>query len=195
MSEIAGLQYYLFVLIAFLLGSIFYNLKQRSTMKRREESEMALVKGAYFNPITELPNKQNVDIMVNEQIHRVHRRAQKFLMVIVRIKNYNEVNLRSKKTGDEFISEAASRVVDCVRDEDFAAHISDNNFLILFNEYLEEDNYEIVFKRLKEAFKDRYQVDEKRTLEYVISIGHSQYPDNGTDGETLITEAVHQALR
>ena len=31
MAEIPGLQYYLFVLIALLLGSIYYNLKQKNT--------------------------------------------------------------------------------------------------------------------------------------------------------------------
>lgn len=194
MGEIEGLQYYLFFLIALLLGSVFYNLKQKFAMKQRDESEMALVKEAYFNPLSELPNRQNVDIMINEQIHRVHRRAQTFLIAVIRIKNYNDVNLRSKATGQEFISEAGSRVVDAVRDEDFVAHISDNTFLVLFNEYLEEDNYEIVFKRIRDIFKDKYQVDEKKILEYEVRIGHSQYPDNGTDSATLITQATNQAL-
>ncbi len=195
MTEIVGLQYYLLVLIALFLGSIFYNLKQRNAIKRREENETALVKEAYFHPISELPNRRNVDIMINEQIHRVHRHAQAFLVAVVRIKNYNEINLRSKKIGDEFISEAGTRVLDAVRNEDFVAHISDNTFLVLFNEYLEEDNYDIIFKRLKGIFKDIYKVDEKKILGYEISIGYSQYPENGTDGETLITEAIHKALK
>ncbi len=195
MAEIPGLQYYLFALVALLLGSILYNLKQKLAMKKREDSETALVKEAYFHPISELPNRKNIDIMINEQIHRVHRRAQSFLIVIVRIKNYNDINVRSKSEGNEFISEAASRIVDAVRDEDMAAHISDNTFAILFNEYLEEDNYEILFKRLKNVFKDEFQIAEKRSLMYEIGFGYSQYPENGTDGDTLINEAIHAALK
>ena len=82
MTEIPGLQYYLFVVVALLLGSILYNLKQKLAMKKREASETALVKEAYFHPISELPNRKNIDIMVTEQIHRVHRRAQSFLIVV-----------------------------------------------------------------------------------------------------------------
>jgi len=195
MAEISGLQYYLFALVALLLGSIFYNLKQKLALKKREESETALVKEAYFNPITELPNRKNLDIIIEEQIHRVHRRAQSFLIAVVRIKNYNDINLRSKTLGDEFITEAGSKLVDAVRDEDLVAHISESNFVLLFNEYLEEDNYDIVFNRVKTIFKDKYQVDERKTLEYEISIGSSVYPNDGTDAGTLITEAIHRALR
>ena len=195
MAEISELQYYLFALVALLLGSIFYNLKQKLALKKREDSETALVKEAYFNPITELPNRKNLDIVIEEQIHRVHRRAQSFLIAVVRIKNYNDINLRSKTLGDEFITEAGSKLVDAVRDEDLVAHISESNFVLLFNEYLEEDNYDIVFNRVKTIFKDKYQVDERKTLEYQISIGTSEYPNDGTDSATLITEATHRALR
>jgi len=195
MDEIAGLQYYLFALVVLLLGSVFYNLKQRFAMKKREDSEMALVKEAYFNPITELPNRQNIDIVIDEQIHRVHRRAQSFLIAVVRIKNYNEVNLRSKKQGDEFITEAGSRLVDVVRDEDLVAHVSESSFVLLFNEYLTADNYDIVFDRVRDIFKETYQVDDKRILKYEIGIGQAIYPNNGTDGATLITEATHESLR
>ena len=195
MAEIPGLQYYLFVVVALLLGSVLYNLKQKLALKKREESETALVKEAYFHPISELPNRKNIDIMITEQIHRVHRRAQSFLVVVIRIKNYSDVNIRSKSEGNEFISEAATRVIDAVRDEDMAAHISDNTFAILFNEYLEEDNYEILFKRLKNVFKDEFQITENKNLMYDIGFGYSQYPDNGTDGDTLINEAIREALR
>ncbi len=195
MAEIAGLQYYLFVIVALLLGSVIYNLKQRLAMKKREATETALVKEAYFHPISELPNKKNIDIMITEQIHRVHRRAQSFIIVIIRIKNYNDINMRSKSEGDEFISEAGTRVVDSVRDEDMVAHITDNTFAILFNEYLEEENYEILFKRLKNVFKDKFQITENKSLMYDIGFGYSQYPDNGTDGDTLVNEAIHQALK
>lgn len=194
MAEIAGLQYYLFFLVALLLGSVFYNLKQKLAMKKREDSETALVKEAYFNPISELPNRKNIDIVINEQIHRVHRRAQSFLVAVIRIKNYNDVNIRSKSEGDEFISEAGTRVVDSVRDEDLVAHISGNTFAVLFNEYLEEDNYEVIFKRLRNTFKDEFRVKADKSLKYQVSVGYSQYPDNGTDGDTLLTEAIHKAL-
>ena len=195
MTGFAGLEYYLFFLIAVLLVSVFFNLKQRYAIKMREENELELVKEAYFNPISELPNRKNIDIIINEQMNRVHRHADSFIIAVIRIKNYNDVNLRSKTLGDEFITEAGSRLVDSVRNEDVVAHISDNNFAILFNEYLKEDNYEIVFNRIKDSFKEEYRVDDKKTLHYIIGFGYSKYPDNGTDGETLINEAIHQALK
>ncbi len=194
MSELDGMQYYLFFLIAALLLSVFYNLKQRYALKAREESELKLVKEAYFHPISELPNKKNIDILINEQIHRVHRHAHSFIVAVVRIKNYNDVNLRSKDLSAEFITEAGSRLVDSIRNEDAVAHISDSNFAILFNEYLQEDNYNIVFERIKDSLKEKYQVDEEKSLEYTIGFGYSKYPDDGTDSDALLNEAVRRAI-
>lgn len=195
MAEIHGLQYYLFVLVALLLGSIFYILKQKVAIKKHDEQETALVKEAYFHPISELPNRKNIDIMITEQIHRIRRRAQTFLVVVIRIKNYNDINARSKSEGDEFISEAATRIVDSARDEDIVAHISNNTFAILFNEYFEEDDYEIFFKRLKNVFKDQFQITQNKHLMYDIGFGYSQYPDNGTNGDALLIDATNKALK
>jgi diguanylate cyclase (GGDEF)-like protein len=195
MAECGGLQYYLFFLIALLLGSVFYSLKLRQTLKIREESEISLVKEAYSHPVSGLPNRKNIDIMVSEQIHRVHRHAQSFLVTVIRVKNYNDISIRSKTVADEFISEAANRIVDTVRDEDMVAHVSDNTFIILFNEYLQESNYDIIFQRLNNAFEDKYQVEVNKSLEYEITLGHSQYPNNGTDSDILINEAIRQALK
>lgn len=195
MAELGVSQYLLFFLIGVILVSVFFNLKQRYAIKARDERETALVKGAYFHPISELPNRKNIDIIVGEQIHRVHRHATSFIIAVIRIKNYNEVDIRSKTIGNEFITEAGTRLVESVRNEDMVAHISDSNFAILFNEYLQEDNYDIVFNRIKEAFHDKYYIDEKKSFDYKIGFGYSRYPDDGTDSNTLITKAINNALK
>ena len=195
MAELGESQYFLFFLICVILISVFFNLKQRYAVKERDDKETALVKEAYFHPISELPNRKNIDIIIDEQIHRVHRHATSFIIAVIRVKNYNEVELRSKKIGDEFITEAGSRLVESVRNEDLVAHISDHNFAILFNEYLQEDNYNIVFSRIKDAFKEKYQLDENKSFDYTIGFGYSKYPDDGTDSYTLINKAVNKALK
>ena len=195
MLECGGLQYILFALIALFLVSIFFNLKQRQTIKQREENESALVKKAYFHPLTDLPNKQNLEIMINEQINRTKRHKKTFVVAVVKILNYHDVMLRSTAIGAEFITEAGARLVESVRTEDVVAHTTENGFVILYNEYLEEDNSKIIFDRITNVFKESFELNAKTILHFKISIGKSVYPTTATTSETLINAATREALK
>lgn len=189
------LQYYLYFLIALLLGSIFYNLKQRQIIQKRQENESTLIKKAYFNPLTELPNKQNIEIMMDEQIHRAKRHKKSFVVAAIKILNYRDVLLRSQAVGEEFIIEAASRISDSLREEDILAHITENGFVILCNEYLEEDNSSIIFERISNAFQESFELNAKTILHFKISIGKAVYPTTAITSETLINAATREALK
>jgi len=186
-------QYSLFVLIALLLISVYFNLKQRRAIKQSEKNESLLVKKAYFNPITELPNRSNIDIVISEQICRAARHKKSFLVAVIRVINYHDIKLRSKERAEELIVEVSDRILDSIRNEDTLSHITENGFLIVFNEYLEEENSDILFNRINNAFKEKFQHD-KGTLEIKIAIGKSKYPDNATQAKGLINEATRQAL-
>jgi len=175
MSECDALEYYIFGLIALLLGSVFYNLKQKQELKNTKERDAILIKRAYFNPLTDLPNRRNLDIMLEEQIHRAKRREKGFLLAVVKLINYHDINLRSSALAKEFIIEAG--------------------FVILFNEYLEEDNYQILFDRIQNAFVDYLEINSKTRLNFKIHIGQAEFLKDATSGEGLINEATRRALK
>ena len=195
MSECDALEYYIFGLIALLLGSVFYNLKQKQELKNTKERDAILIKRAYFNPLTDLPNRRNLDIMLEEQIHRAKRREKGFLLAVVKLINYHDINLRSSALAKEFIIEAGTRITDSVRDEDIVAHTTENGFVILFNEYLEEDNYQILFDRIQNAFVDYLEINSKTRLNFKIHIGQAEFLKDATSGEGLINEATRRALK
>ena len=195
MLESELLQYYLYASLPILVISLYFNVKLIKELKRRKESEAVLIKNAYFNPITELPNRDNIDIVLSEQIDRSFRHRQTFLLTVIKIKNYHDVNLHSKEIGDAFIREASERILDSIRTEDILAHTTDDGFVIIFNEYLDEDNYDIIIDRIKKAFEEKPHLDTKYNINFEISIGHSKYPDDGTDGNILIDRATQAALK
>lgn len=182
--------YSLFILVAMLLISIFFNIKQRRQIISQGESEISLVKRAYFDSVTELPNKENVKIVITEQIARTSRHQKSFLIVAIKVTNYNEVMLRSEQRAKELMIEASDRIFDLVRDEDTLARVSDNGFIVVFNEYLEAKDLRILYKRLKKAFM-RKQIDD---VEINISLGSSTYPTDSKEAKGLIDEATRNAL-
>jgi len=193
--DIIAMQYYLFILIIMLLVSVYYNLKQRKIINERDFGELDLIKKAYYNPITELPNLANIKMMIDEQMNRSLRHKRDFILAVVKIKNYHEVSLHSQEYARLFIIEAGNRIVDSLRDEDIVAHTTENGFVILFNEYLEEDNFYILLERLYDAFLPKTKINSNTSFGYDISIGTVTFSENYPTSESLINKATREALR
>jgi len=195
MVEGEWFQYITALLALLLLVSLYFNFKLLRTIKRHNQNDNALIKNAYFDPVTELPNRANIELVVDEQIDRALRHNQTFLVTIVKIINYHDVKIRSKELADEFMLEASNRLLSSIRDEDIAGHISDDGFIIVYNEYLDEVNYDIIVNRIKASFAEEPHMNTKYHIEYNISIGHTKYPNDGTDATLLIDRAIHNALK
>ena len=187
---------YITALLGFLLLiSLYFNFRMSRVIKRQRESENVLIKSAYFNPVTELPNRANIELVLGDQIDRALRHNQNFLVTVVKVINYHDVKVRSKELADEFMLEASNRLISSVRDEDIVGHITDDGFVIVFNEYLDEENYDIIVKRINAAFVEAPHINTKYHIEYKIEIGHTKYPNDGTDAALLIDRAIHNALK
>ncbi len=195
MIEGEWFQYITALLALLLLISLYFNFKLSRTIKRHNQNDNVLIKSAYFDPLTELPNRANIELVLGEQIDRALRHNQTFLVTIVKIINYHDVKIRSKELADEFITEASDRLISSIRDEDIVGHLSDDGFIIVFNEYLDEANYDIIVNRIKTAFAEEPHMNTKYHIEYNISIGHTKYPNDGTDATLLIDRAIHNALK
>ena len=174
MSEYISYEYCLVALGLLLFLSLYYNYKLKKRLKEREEGDAVLIKNAYFNEITQLPSKTNIEIIVNEQIDRVKRHEKSFLVATVELLNYDK----------ESVIEFSDLLLSTIRDEDMLAHIEDNLFLIVFNEYLEEKNFVILRRRL-----DTKLAQEKK---FAIAIGKSKYPDDSQTVSGLIDKAKKQ---
>lgn len=181
------------VAIVLLLASLYFNFHQSRTIKKYDENESILIKKAYYNPITELPNRSNIDIVINEQIARAHRHKKTFLLAVVKVMNFQDVKLRNEDRAREFIVEVGDRLVESIRDEDMLSHISENGFLIVFNEYLEDKNSDILFNRISNACKEPFS-DAKGSIKIEIKMGKSTYPGDSQDSDDLINEATRVAL-
>jgi len=175
MSESELYLYMLIGLVVISTGSIILNIVQRSNINNLRENSETLIKDAYFNPITFLPNEANFDILLKEQIDRALRHQKTFLFVYIKLKYYEN---------DEDIVNAANKLSGCIRNEDFLAQINIDEFVILFNEYLEKENYNIVLQRIITTFP-----------KYSIRLGKSTFPNDGEDKKYLLKSAKDEAQK
>jgi GGDEF domain-containing protein len=172
--EYFSCEFLLLALSVILFLSLFYNLRLKNTLQEREVGDALLIKNAYFNELTQLPNRNNVEIMINEQIDRSKRHEKQFLVATIELLNYDK----------DKIVEFSNLILDSIRNEDILAHIEDNLFLIVFNEYLEEKNFVVLRRRF-----DSKIAKEKK---FAIAIGKSKYPNDSETVSGLIDRAKKQ---
>ncbi len=187
MTGCEELQYYIYLLIALLMiGAYLYRLKRNEFIKFKKD-EADLINEAYFDKLTKLPNKHNIDITINDQIIRCGRHQKSFFTAIIKIDNLNEVVQSASK--EAVVVDAGDRLFESIRNEDVVGHISEDSFTVVFNEYLEDNNLDIILQRINNAFKKEFIVDNK-SQKIKISIGVAKFPQDATSKKELIKFAT-----
>ncbi|MEA1893143.1 MAG: GGDEF domain-containing protein [Campylobacterota bacterium] len=193
MTSFTLVEYFLFVSVVLLGLSIYLNIKQKRLLNQRKNSEAALIKEAYFDPVTDLPNRKNIELVLNEQIARSARHGKSFSIVSINIGNYRDIKINYKDKANDILVQIGDRLLESTRDEDILSHIEEDEFILVLNEYIEDDNLDILFRRINNALEEGI-VDEHGTLKMEAEIGKSKYPDDASDARGLIYKAKNQIL-
>lgn len=161
-----------YLLVVGLVFSVYMYILQRNKFKSLDSTEADLIKKAYFDPLTGLPNKENINIVLDDQILRCQRHDKSFYVAVVKIDNLN----------DAAIAESGSRLFNSIRNEDIVGYISKGVFVIIFNEYLEEANAYIIFDRVHKAFEEEFIIND-HSLNVSVKIEVNTYPEKSTVDE------------
>lgn len=159
-----------YLLSAGLIMSAFMYFRQRKQIMDARSIETDLVQKAYFDPLTSLPNKENVNIILDDYIYRCQRQQKTFFTAIVQIDN----------TSDEILVESGKRLFDSIRREDLVGHISKGVFIVIFNEYLEQSNVSIIVERIHKAFAKSFFTNHHGKVYVNMDISINSYPEKNT---------------
>ncbi len=173
----------LLIMVPILVLSYINQLKQTRAL---QESEDDLLDIAYFDPLTHLPNRNNIETVLVEQINRCQRHEKNFYLTAITIDDFATLqSTYNKRTMDRFIVELSDQLFNSIRNEDMVGHVADDSFIIIFNEYLDDRHLDLIFERIRTTLEAPYTIGTA-TLESSISIGVSNYPENATSSKELI---------
>ena len=188
MTGCEELQYYIYLLIALLIVAAYLYIQKRNEFIKFKKNESDLINEAYFDKLTKLPNKHNIDITINNQIIKCVRHQKSFFTSIIRIDNFHEVAQPALK--EEVLVETGDRLFDSVRNEDVVGYISEDDcFAIVFNEYLEDKNLEIILQRINNAFEKEFIIDNK-SQRIKILVGIAKFPQDATTAKEILKFAA-----
>ncbi len=168
---------------------------------QRKKTEQEITYYAFFDTLTELPNRRLFLEQLATAISAAERRKEKLCLMFIDLDHFKEVNDSfGHLVGDELLRQAAKRIKDCVRVTDLVAvaaskessnkvaRLAGDEFTVLLCEVSMLGNVAVIAQRLIDAFNVPFEL--KGYEVYIsVSIGIAWYPADGADVQTLIQHA------
>lgn len=175
---------YWYYIVACLLSITILLLVQFALNRRRQVK--LLNKQLRHDTLTNLPNRFDYQ---SKLAKLVTSQEHEFALIILDLDRLKDVNdLYGHKMGDEYIKSAALRMRESLRDFDYLARLSGDEFIILLNRYkLEKDLLKMV-NRITVNLAKPYQFDDI-SVTGSASLGVAVFPKDGITEEELFVHA------
>jgi diguanylate cyclase (GGDEF)-like protein/PAS domain S-box-containing protein len=144
---------------------------------------------AYHDALTGLPNRASFSLMLDQAIARARRDGSGFAILFIDLDGFKQVNdTLGHNAGDALLLDVAHRLKACVRQNDIAARLGGDEYVVLL------DNVSDPAQAAKVAEKMLLQIaatSQQLGMPHGVtaSIGIGFYPHDGEDEKTLMMNA------
>ena len=157
------------------------------TQTKRYQEE--LEHQANHDALTGLPNRNLLNDRLEQAILHARRNRQMFSVLLLNVDHYKFINdSLGHGIGDRVLKLVAERLVGCLREGDTVARLRGDEFVMVLNNQLRQDDSVHITERIVQSFTQPWSIDGQE-LNLTCSIGLSTYPDHGEDKETLLRNA------
>lgn len=152
------------------------------------EREDEILKLAYADSLTSLPNRVLFDDRLNTAVAIGQRRGDTFAIVILDMDRFKYIiDVLGHESGDAVLREVASRLKTILRDSDTVARLGGDEFALLLQDVSQEEILTAV-SRIISVFVTPVILNNQ-PIDIGCSIGIAGFPQHGTDASTLLRRA------
>ncbi|WP_370679019.1 putative bifunctional diguanylate cyclase/phosphodiesterase [Comamonas sp. GB3 AK4-5] len=152
----------------------------------REHSRARIHQLAYYDPLTQLPNRNMFHRSATDALHAVQGRSCALLFVdLDRFKLVNDS--QGHAAGDALLCEVAQRIRATARPGDVLGRLSSDEFALLLPQ-CSATEAEAVAQRLLGRIAEPFTIGNAVNIPHA-SVGICTYPEDGTDINTLLRHA------
>lgn len=177
-------------------GFITHFVKVAEDVTHRRKTEETVRFLAFYDPLTELPNRRLFSDRLSQSLARNLRSGEVLAVFSLDIDNFKSVNNSyGHRVGDQTLKVLSDRIISRIRSSDTAAHFSGDSFNILLPKISRAENAAKVAQELLDAMALPIAVGEQHIF-LTASIGIALFPLDGEDVPTLMKNAdlaLHRA--
>ncbi|RLJ69965.1 PAS domain S-box-containing protein/diguanylate cyclase (GGDEF)-like protein [Hydrogenivirga caldilitoris] len=144
---------------------------------------------AYYDPVTELPNRVNFIERLKFALSRLKLTGRSLAVLFIDVDRFKYVNdTYGYLVGDGVLKEIARRMRSSLREGDTVARLGSDEFGVILTDLARKEDIPRVMEKLFSAMEEPIVVDGKEVI-VTLSVGISIFPDDGSDAEDLVKKA------
>jgi len=170
-------------------GKVRYYAGVFSDITRHEELRAKLLHLAYYDVLTDLPNRQLFMDRLEQSIVHTRRSGKEFSLLFIDLDRFKDINdSLGHRFGDQILIAVAERLQSAVRESDTVSRLGGDEFTVLLPNTAQPEDIAEIAEKILAALAAPLAMEGK-TLFLAASIGVSRYPDDGGDAEALLMHA------
>ncbi|MBR7798917.1 putative bifunctional diguanylate cyclase/phosphodiesterase [Undibacterium fentianense] len=167
------------------IGMIGY-LTDITERKRSEEKINHL---AYYDPLTDLPNRTLFKKLIDNVLQQSQRNEVSMSVMFIDLNRFKPINdTLGHNVGDQLLIQVAQRFRSALRENDVIARLGSDEFAVALHDVKQHFHTGLVAQKMLATLEQVFQI-ENHELRLGASIGISIYPQDGEDAEALLQKA------
>ena len=144
---------------------------------------------AYYDALTELPNRTLLRDRLAQALAGAARRKNKLALLFLDLDRFKVINdSLGHSFGDLLLQKVAERLQEQAREQDTVARIGGDEFLVVLSSINEPADAGVAAERIQKVLATEFAIQD-RSFSVSCSVGISIFPEHGSDGESLIKNA------
>ncbi len=137
-----------------------------SDVTERKEAEEKICALAFYDPLTQLPNRRFLLDRLQQALALSTRNDRQGALLFIDLDNFKSINdTRGHAVGDLLLVEAAKRLQGCIRESDTTARLGGDEFVVLLenldnDEQIAATQAETVGEKIREAIAQPYLIND-----------------------------------
>jgi diguanylate cyclase (GGDEF)-like protein/PAS domain S-box-containing protein len=144
---------------------------------------------AYYDVLTELPNRALLRARLDKALAEARRRTDKVALLFLDLDRFKVINdSLGHSFGDLLLQQVAARLKNATREQDTVARVGGDEFVIVLTCANNADDIALTADRVLKSVTEEFLI-QGHLLKITCSLGISVFPEHGADSESLIKNA------
>lgn len=169
------------------IGGIIMTLRDMTRQKKAEERALFY---EYYDPLTNLPNRESFMREVSSNITIANNRGRVFGVMALGLDRFKAINdMYGTSTGDAVLKSTADALRTAFRNDDIISRYRGDKFFALFPEIKSQDHIKEIIAKARLAFTEPFRIGLGQEVRLSASMGIAFYPNDGKDSAEIVRNA------
>ncbi|MDD2309239.1 MAG: diguanylate cyclase [Desulfuromonadaceae bacterium] len=154
-------------------------------INERKNAEATIERLAYYDPLTDLPNRRMMQDRLDLALKRSRRQEIGVALLYIDLDGFKHINdTLGHPAGDKLLRVMAGRFENLLRDDDIVCRMGGDEFAVILHDIHHAQDAEPVARKLLEAVTEPLLLEGSEVV-VTGSAGIALFPKDGEDSETL----------